>query len=239
MGRKKHTEFEDEENIDWGTGKFSGNLFDKLEHEEDLDDEDDDFIESDEDEKTPIRPEDLISGEGEEDEPAKKVRKPPMKSKLIGKHSLKYDTIYKGKKETSTEDDYVPEHIIKNAGGSLDIDDGDLNGEESKSNIDSYRESVLKEQIYTVLKNNTDIKFHAHMRKPAKTDFNAYFALLTKELAPFGYTNSEIFIELSGYFSPNVWNMFVLLDKKFGKAIVLELKEKFGIKAIDKMGFIA
>lgn len=237
MGRKKYNHDDEEEN--WGTGQFSSHLLDKLDDEIEDDFEDNEEIVLDDEEKLPPELGDgfsVTSGD-DDDEPQPKKRK-NMKSKLIGKHSLKYDTIFKGKKEAHTEE-FQPEHIIKNAGGSLDIDDSDLNSEESKNNIDSYRDSVLKEHIYVILKNNTDIKFHAHMRKPAKTDFNAYFALLVKELAPFGYTNSEIFIELSGYFSPNIWNMFILLDKKFSQLITKELKDKYGLSDIDKMDFIS
>lgn len=237
MGRKKHQHDDEEDNLDWGSGAFSGNLLDKLDHEQDEEDYEDEDSFEDEEDKPEIT--DLITGEDsdDEDQPAKK-RKPATKTKLIGKHSLKYDTIYKGKKEAATEE-YQAEHIIKNAGGSLDVDDSDIGGEESKNNIDNYRESELKERIYGVLKSNTDIKFHAHMRKPAKTDFNAYFALLTKELAAFGYTKTEIFIELSGYFSPNVWNMFLLLDKRYANMVIKELAEKRGMKDIDKMNFVS
>jgi len=239
MGRKKQHHEDDEENIDWGTGHFSGNLLDKLDHEvEDDEDYDDDIDLEDEDASKPEIEDMAFEPSDTDEEDAPKKRKPIQKSKLIGKHSLKYDTIYKGKKDSPTEE-YQTEHILKNAGGSLDIDDSDLGGEESKNNIDTYRDSELKERIYSVLQQNTDIKFHAHMRKPAKTDFNAYFALLMKELAPFGYTNTEIFIELSGYFSPNVWNMFLLLDKRYGNLIVKELAEKRGMKDIDKMDFIS
>lgn len=240
MGRKKQHQDDEEENIDWGSGAFSGNLLDKLEHEVEEDNEDfddvfeDEEISVDEDSSSDFP----ISDEDSDDEEPVKKRKTNVKTKLIGKHSLKYDTIYKGKKETTTEE-YQSEHFIKNAGGSLDIDDSDLGGEESKNNIDSYRDSELKERIYGVLKANTDIKFHAHMRKPAKTDFNAYYALLTKELAAFGYTKTELFIELSGYFSPNVWNMFLLLDKRFANMVIKELAEKRGMKDIDKMNFIS
>lgn len=241
MGRKKHNTEEDDDNLDFGSGHFSSHLLDKLEDEieDDNDDIDDDSIADDDIEKPEIEG---FSIEGDDetdpDDDAPKKRKPAMKSKLIGKHSLKYDTIYKGKKEPIVEEHYS-EHIIKNAGGSLDVDDSDLGSEESKNNIDNFRDSELKERIYGVLYQNTDIKFHAHMRKPAKTDFNAYFTLLIKELAAFGYTKTEIFIELSGYFSPNVWNMFLLLDKRYGNMITKELADKRGMKDIDKMDFIS
>lgn len=242
MGRKKHNHEDEEENEDWGTGQFSSHLLDKLDDEQDDDDNDEDFVADVEDDtEKPELEEGFIIEGGEEtdtDEEAPKKRKTTMKSKLIGKHSLKYDTIYKGKKEPAPEEHYS-EHIIKNAGGSLDVDDSDIGSEESKNNIDNFRDSELKERIYGVLYKNTDIKFHAHMRKPAKTDFNAYFTLLIKDLAAFGYTKTEIFIELSGYFSPNVWNMFLLLDKRYGNMIIKELAEKRGMKDIDKMDFIS
>lgn len=238
MARKKYNQDEEDDNTDWGTGQFSSHLLDKLDDEvEDFSDEQE--ISLDDDEKIiDFGDDELIGTTNDDDDDHQPKKRKNVRSKLIGKHSLKYDTIFKGKKDPVTEE-YQSEHIIKNAGGSLDIDDSDLHGEESKNNIDSYRDSILKEQIYKILKDNTDIKFHAHMRKPAKTDFNAYFALLIKELAAFGYTNSEIFIELSGYFSPNIWNMFILLDKKFGKIIIKELQDKFGLTDIDKMDFIS
>jgi len=160
--------------------------------------------------------------------------------KLIGKHSLKHDSIFKGKKQISSIDDsdYESEYIIKNAGGSLDIKDDGLDFEESRSNIDYFRDTRLKVEIKKILEEFTDINFTANRRKPSKSDFNAYFALLIKDLSQYGYTKTEIFIELSGYFSDNSWNMFCLLETKYSNVIISELKEKFGISDMNKIDFL-
>ena len=174
-----------------------------------------------------------------ENPPKEEKRKPGPKPKLIGKHSLSYDTIFKGKKNKAVdEDDLECEHIIKNAGGSLDIQESFLDSEESKSNIDYYRESTLKIEIRKILEEFTDIDFNSPRRKPAKSDFNSYFAILIKDLHAYGYTKTEIFIELSGYFTDNYWNMFQLLESRFSNAIIQELKQKYGLSDIDKINFV-
>lgn len=239
MARKRHSGYDDDnENINYGSGEFTDKLLDNIDDDDNDDFDDDNNIDLDEIDEV-ASPLDMLDDSDEAKEvKANKTRKTNLKSKLIGKHSLNYDTIFKGKKDTGiVEDEHFTEHIIKNAGGSLDIDDSDIGSEESSNNIDSYRDSQLKKNIYTILQDNTDIKFSAHMRKPARTDFNAYFALLIKDLAQYGYTNSEIFIELSGYFSPNIWNMFQLLDKSFSNLIIAELKEKNTVKGINKIDF--
>lgn len=167
-----------------------------------------------------------------------KKRKSNKKPKLIGKHSLAYDTIYKGKKDVSTDEEEEVQHIIKNAGGSLDINDDVIGDGELKSTVDYFRNTRLKREIKRLLTEFTDIDFHAPRRKPSKSDFNAYFQMLLMELHEYGYTKTEIFIELSGYFSDNIWNIFLLLDNKFSNVIIAELKDKYGIEDINKIDFI-
>lgn len=242
---KKNNHFEDDE--EYGTGKYinDGSLFDKHEFEEDEteDDVDDNFnIDNDIEEKTVAVPyiNDLEDSDEDAREDKPKKRRGNHKPKLIGKHSLSYDTIFKGKQNAviTDEQEYYPEHIIKNGGGSLDINDSDLESEESRNNIDSFREERLKQEVHTLLKNNTDINFTANRRKPAKTDFNAYLAILLKDLIPYGYSRTEIFIELSGYFSDNIWNMFQLLDKQYSNIIIRELKEKYGLSDMNRIDFL-
>jgi hypothetical protein len=50
------------------------------------------------------------------------------------------------------------------------------------------------------------------------------------------FTYSEVFIELSYYFSDNIVNMFKLLDKYYGGIIAKELAMKSNIK-FDKINF--
>jgi hypothetical protein len=52
------------------------------------------------------------------------------------------------------------------------------------------------------------------------------------------YSHSEVFIELSYYFSENELNMFKLLDQKWGTKIVKELSTKYNISKIDGIEFI-
>jgi len=216
-------EEENEDNVD------QNELDEELISHIDDDDDDDDFV--------------IITEIAKEDKEKNKIKeekkRPGPKPKLIGKHSLSYDTIFKGKKTKNIQDDELEcEHIIKNAGGSLDIQDTYLDFEESKSNIEYYRDSELKIEIKKILEQFTDIDFSAPRRKPAKSDFNSYFALLIKDLYSFGYNKSEIFIELSGYFTDNYWNMFQLLDSKYSNAIISELKQKYGLSDIDKIDFV-
>lgn len=168
-----------------------------------------------------------------------KKKKGP-KPKLIGKHSLSQDTIFRSKKnEVINIEDEESEYIIKNAGGSLDINDDYIGDVESKSNIDYFRETELKNHIYRVLSVFTDLDFHSPIRKPSKVNFNNYFKILIDELSDFGYSKSEIFIELSGYFTTDkIWNIFKLLDKEYSNDIIGELKNKFGLTDLEKIDFM-
>lgn len=251
MTKKYKEDFDDNENESFfeSTNEFkdNNNLFDKHEFEdeddsdelseisEDLDDDDDDFYK-----KTIIEDSEDTEDTDTFAEEKQKKRRGNLKPKLIGKHSLSYDTIFKGKQNVSLDDnEYNSEHIIKNAGGSLDINDNDINSEESRNSIDEYRNIRLKHDVNGLLKTNTDINFTANRRKPAKTDFNAYYAMLLKELIICGYSRTEIFVELSGYFSDNIWNMFQLLDKQYSNIVIKELKEKYGLSDMNKIDFLA
>jgi hypothetical protein len=245
MAKKHNNDFEDDQ--EYGSGRFinDGSLFDKHEFEDDEEDDeeevDDNFNIDDDDEKKSPYEDDLVDEPDEDAEEKPKKKRVNLKPKLIGKHSLSYDTIFKGKQNAAPteEAEYFPEHIIKNGGGSLDINDGDLESEESRNSIDSFRDLRLKDEVHKLLKIHTDINFVANRRKPAKTDFNAYFGLLLKELVQYGYTRTEIFIELSGYFSDNTWNMFLLLDKQYSNIIIRELKDKYGLSDMDKIDFLS
>ena len=244
MAKKHNNDFEEEP--EYGSGKFinDGSLFDKHDYEDEEDeveDIDDNFNIDEENEKKSPYEDDLEDEPEEEPEEKPKKKRGNQKPKLIGKHSLSYDTIFKGKQNVAPAEDaeYQSEHIIKNGGGSLDINDNDLESEESRNSIDAFRDIRLKHEVHKLLKEHTDINFVANRRKPAKTDFNAYFGLLLKELIQYGYTRTEIFIELSGYFSDNIWNMFLLLDKQYSNIIIREMKDKYGLSDMDKIDFLS
>ncbi len=217
---------DDIDDIDTG---LSADFDDDSDFEDDIDESDDsdeiniDFLSLDD------------NFEDDEEIEAKPKPKTKQATKLLGKHSLAYDTIFKGKRNKIDEEIYENEHVIKNAGGTLDIKEEGLDNEESRSNIDYYREVRLKNEIKTALQLYTDINFEAKRRIPAKSDFNAYYIMLIKELHQFGYSKCEIFIELAGYFSDNYWNVFKLLDRKYTNIIIVELKEKYGLSDVDKL----
>lgn len=147
------------------------------------------------------------------------------KHKAEGKHSLKHDSIFKGKKE----DDFTEEEsMVTYVRETIEVDKSSHYHQESIENETYIRQKLLKERIYEVLDKDTDLNFSANRRKPSKIDFNEYFALIKKKLKDESFTNVEIFIELSVYFSDNLLNMFKLLDNKWRDEIIEELKSHIG-----------
>ncbi len=187
--------------------------FDLVEDDDDFAEDDDDNLNLDDDYK-----------------PSK--RKTTKRS--IGKHSLIHDNIFKGKKDVLSEDD-TSSYVMS---GNFNIKEDTLEFEESRNNIDHYRDIQLKADIYRVLKENTDLDFLRNRRKPSKSDFNAYYAILVRELFHNGYSRISLFIELADYFSDNVWNMFQLLEKNWSNIIIKELQDKYGLSDVSKMDFI-
>jgi hypothetical protein len=98
---------------------------------------------------------------------------------------------------------------------------------------DSRRINELKELVHEILKSKTDISILNNRRKPSKTNFNVYYGILVKDLVGLKYSYSEILVELSYYFSDNLFNMFKMLDKKWGNIILNELEEKYDINLDD------
>ena len=149
------------------------------------------------------------------------------KHKIQGKHSLKYDSIFKGKKEDPLDEmdgDATSMYFNEN----FEVDKSSNYHYESMDNESYVREKNLKEKVYNVLSNHTDINFLNNRRKPSKTDFNQYYFLLKTHLNSESFTNVELFNELSVYFSDNLFNMFKLLDNKWKNLIINELQEHIG-----------
>jgi len=153
------------------------------------------------------------------------------KHKISGKHALKFDTIFKGKRETLSEDD-AAEPVITNDNWSPDIT---TNFHYEVYQNDKYiREKDLKEKLYNVLKHHTNVDFDCNRRKPSRVDFNNYFFIVKTELKDDKFSNIELFNELSFYFSDNLMNMFKLLDNKWRNLIISELQEHIGKVNSDK-----
>ena len=150
----------------------------------------------------------------------------------IGKHSLKSDNIFHSTKKES-ENDRTGEYINEFVYDTFNVNDELMynNTEE-----DDLRKNEMQKQIRHLIENFTEVKLHDKIRKPAKSDFNAYFQLCLNELKEHGYTHYEIFLELAGYFTKDsYWNIFELLDKKYGDLITEELRQKHGFDELDDL----
>jgi len=156
------------------------------------------------------------------------------KHKLEGTHTLQRDTILLGKKDEEDEE----------IAASTDFFDNTFNPErtsqfyyETNNNEDYQYTKRLTQDIYMILDKQTEIDFLVNRRKPNKATFNKYYEMCIEEYDMI-YTKSELFVELSYYFTDNIFNMFKLLNKKNASGILLELKEKGHLNEISKVNFI-
>lgn len=149
------------------------------------------------------------------------------KHKVQGKHSLKYDSIFKGKKEEpldGTEMDGTSMYYKE----SIEVDKSSSYYFESIDNERYIRTKLVKERVYVILNDNTNINFLNNRRKPSRNDFNNYYTLLKDHLKDESFTNIELFNELAVYFSDNLFNMFKLLDNQWRNLIISELQDHIG-----------
>jgi len=192
-----------------------------------LDDDDDEnidiIIEIDEDDLDIIEPESEVKTE--EPDPDEVVL---SKHKLEGKHSLKYDSIFKGKKEDPLDEEDGTSSFDTYHKDTIEVDRSSNYYFESIDNEKYIRSKQVKERVYEVLEKNTSINFLNNRRKPSRTDFNQYYNILKDNLQSESFTNIELFNELAVYFSDNLFNMFKLLDKKWRNLIILELQDHIG-----------
>lgn len=154
------------------------------------------------------------------------------KHKLEGKHSLKYDSIFKGKKEEPLEEEFMTFDTYQK--DTIEVDKTSNYYLESIDNENYVRSKLVKERVYDVLLKNTSINFLNNRRKPSKIDFNEYYNILKVHLNGENFTNIELFNELSVYFSDNLFNMFKLLDKKWRNLIINELQDHIGKASTSK-----
>ncbi len=149
------------------------------------------------------------------------------KHKIEGKHSLKYDSIFKGKKEDPISEDEL-DGFAAYYKESIEVDKSSIYHHESIDNENYVRTKLVKEKVYEVLKQNTSINFLNNRRKPSRVDFNCYYSLLKENLKDESFTNIELFNELAVYFSDNLFNMFKLLDNNWRNLIINELQDHIG-----------
>jgi hypothetical protein len=161
--------------------------------------------------------------------------------KLEGKHSLKRDTIFNGKiAENSTdENDFYGQvgEVDYSFGNESPIESGTLFEEESRKSEEFVIRRNLARDVYTLLKEKTDIDFKSNRRKPNKLVFNEYYKMLLDDVGK-TYTKSEIFVELAYYFTDNIFNMYKLLDKNYAMGIIDELRDKGYLNDITSINFM-
>lgn len=156
--------------------------------------------------------------------------------KIEGKHSLKRDTIFKGKVEDeSTEHSYITEDFPSQDGFPIEV--GSAYEFESKHNDEYVNRLSLSEDVYRLLQENTELDFTSNRRKPNRQAFNDYYRMLLDKLGR-KYSKSEVFVELSYYFTDNIFNMFKLLDKEYATQIIYELKQSGYLNNLNNINFI-
>jgi hypothetical protein len=210
-------------------GDDSDQVEDHIEEEKEVDDSDSDIIiyddESDIDLVIEINESDLDIIDEEPTENTEDVVL--SKHKIEGKHSLKYDSIFKGRKDDPIDEESLDGFSLYYK-ETIEVDKSSSYHTESIDNESYVRSKLVKERVYDVLKENTSINFLNNRRKPSKLDFNDYYALLKKNLVNENFTNSELFSELAVYFSDNMLNMFKLLDNTWRNLIISELQDHIG-----------
>ena len=158
--------------------------------------------------------------------------------KLEGKHSLSRDTIFKGKVENNTEEyEFYQTNDDINLNDGFPIENGTIYEFESKFNEDYVNRLKLSKDVYDLLSEKTELDFSSNRRKPNRQAFNDYYKMLLQHIGK-EYTKSEIFVELSYYFTDNIFNMFKLLDKEYATQIIIELKNNGFLNNLNNINFI-
>lgn len=217
-------DLENEENDDLENEDFL-DLEDELEDELDMDDID---FEIDELEEDSDLIDDVIDVEIDSCLNDKKDDIILSKHKLEGKHSLKYDSIFKGKKDDVIDESDTSDLFSGYYKESIEVDRGSNYYFESIDNEMYIRSKLVKERVYSILSEYTTINFLNNRRKPSRVDFNQYYFLLKTHLKDESFTNIELFNELSVYFTDNLFNMFKLLDNNWRNIIIVELQDHIG-----------
>lgn len=158
--------------------------------------------------------------------------------KIEGKHALQRDTIFKGKDDNSTEDgESSSTQDLFNVNDGFTLEVGSSFDFESKNNEDYVNRLNLSKDVYELLNEKTELDFSSNRRKPNKQAFNDYYRMLLENVGK-EYTKSEIFVELSYYFTDNIFNMFKLLDKEYATQIIVELKQSGYLRNLNNINFI-
>lgn len=224
---------DDEDEFDDELENDNDDIVDDVQDEQEEESDDDSEISiSDDDEDIniviEIDDEDILDDELKEDVPESEDDIILSKHKIEGKHSLKYDSIFKGKKEDPLDEEDMDGYSSSYYKETIEVDKSSNYYFESIDNERYIRTKLVKEKVYIVLNEHTTINFLNNRRKPSRSDFNNYFSLLKTHLVEESFTNVELFTELAVYFSDNLFNMFKLLDNKWRNLIIMELQDHIG-----------
>lgn len=158
--------------------------------------------------------------------------------KFMGKHSLKHDSIFKGRKIAPLNpDDYDPIYDGRST-DKMAVDPGSVFHQEATDPEEYARSKQLKERVYELVTTKTGVNLKANRRKPSRADFNRYFRMLETELRAEGFSKAQLFSELAHYFSDNLFNMFKLLSPDIGTEIVRELRQNANMQPLDDIDFL-
>lgn len=230
-------EYSDIEDSPTDTENNSQTDLDDIIDDDDIDSSDDDDDEED-DEKSTTEDEDIESDDTELDVYYKYNTN---KHRREGKHALRWDSIMKGKKNDEEETQKIEEELYTNTGiyeyTDSSIEKGTDFDYESKHFMDYMTKKNLSEDVYNILAERTDIDFTAPRRKPNKQTLNIYYKMLLDNMSH-KYTNYEIFVELSYYFTDNIFNMYKLLDKRYATKIINELKDRGYLNDLKNIKFV-
>lgn len=219
--RQKNLDENLDDNLDDNLDEF--NDFETVNIDEDFDESDISAVEIEED---------------EDDEVDIMVKFNTNNHKIEGKHSLARDTIFKGKVEEVTEEsEYLTAQDDFNISDGLPIEVGSSFEFESKYHEEYVNRLELQKDVYDLLSEKTELDFSSNRRKPNRQAFNDYYRMLLENIGK-EYTKSEIFVELSYYFTDNIFNMFKLLDKEYATQIIIELKQSGYLTNLNNINFI-
>lgn len=165
-----------------------------------------------------------------------KIKNSIGKHKIEGKHSLDRDTIFFGKIEEEV-DENLESSFNDYYEDNYSIEAGTIQEDETLHQDKLHNKKELSQEVYLILKKNTKLDFHSNRRKPNKQTFNNYFDLLIETL-DYKYEKCEIFVELSYYFTDNIYNMFKLLNKELATSIIKELKYKGYLDDLGEINFV-
>lgn len=165
-----------------------------------------------------------------------KIKKKNKRTKVIGKHTLAYDSIHNSKHIESVNDE---EYYINDINMSFDIDPG-IETDHNYNSDDYYFSIELKNKIFDLLVKHSDIDFSPDKKRriPSVNDVNAYYQLLINELQDNKYSYTEIFSYFSELFTDNIWNVYKKLNAEYKNIICNELKDKYDIKTIENIDFL-